>query len=52
MHYHIPKLKSKIDTADNFLKLLGIKKPEIMPKLVIKKKELVEGETKIITLQP
>ena len=52
MHYHLPKLKLKIDKEDKFLKILGIKKPEVLPKLVIKRKDLSEGETKIIILQP
>jgi len=52
MHYKIPKLKIKLDGTDQFLKNLGIKKPESLPKLSIKKKDISEQEAKIIILQP
>ncbi len=52
MHYHIPKLKIKLDSADKFLKTMGIKKLEPLPRLTIKKKELSSEEAKIILLQP
>lgn len=52
MHYRIPKLKIKLDPADKFLKTMGIKKLEPLPKLTIKKKELPSEETEIILLQP
>jgi len=52
MHYNIPKLKIKLDDIDKFLKNLGIKKPESLPKLSIKKKDILTEEAKIIILQP
>ena len=52
MHYKIPKLKIKLDDIDKFLKNLGIKKPELLPKLSIKKKDISTEEAKIIILQP
>ncbi len=52
MHYHIPKLKVKIDGLDKFLKTLGIKKIEPQNKLSVKKKDLSEEEAKIIVLKP
>ena len=51
MHYKIPKLKIKLDDIDKFLKNLGIKKPESLPKLSIKKKDISTEEAKIIILQ-
>jgi len=52
MHYQIPKLKIKLNSLDNFLKTMGIKSLEPIPKLSIKKKDLSEGEAKIILLKP
>jgi len=52
MHYKIPELKIKLDDIDKFLKNLGIKKPELLPKLSIKKKDISTEEAKIIILQP
>ena len=52
MHYHIPGLKLKIDGVDSFLKSLGIKKIETLPKLTIKKKDISTEEVKIIQLEP
>jgi len=52
MHYHIPKLKIKIDKIDDFLKMLNIKNLEPLPKLVIKKKDISSEEAKIIVLEP
>lgn len=52
MHYKIPKLKIKLDDIDKFLKNLGMKKPESLPKLSIRKKDISTEEAKIIILQP
>ena len=52
MHYKVPKLKIKLDDIDKFLKNLGIKKPESLPKLSIRKKDISTEESKIIILQP
>jgi len=52
MHYQVPKLKVKLDGLDKFLKTMGIKSVESLPKLSIKKKDLSEEEIKIIVLKP
>jgi len=68
MHYQVPKLKIhpvksreagakqfngvKLDGLDKFLKTMGIKSIESLPKLSIKKKDLSEEEIKIIVLKP
>ena len=52
MHYQVPKLKIKLDGLDKFLKIMGIKSIESLPKLSIKKKDLSEEEAKIIVLKP
>lgn len=52
MHYHIPKLKIKLDGLDKFLKPLGIKSIEPINKLTIKKKDIPTEEAKIIVLKP
>ena len=51
MHYQIPKLKLKLDELDKFLKIMGLKNPEKLNKLTIKKKELSEEGMKIIVLE-
>lgn len=52
MHYKIPKIKEKLEDLDKFLKVVGVKNPEHLDKLSLKKKDLVaEGETKIIVLE-
>lgn len=51
MHYHIPKLKIKLEGVDKFLKEFGRKSIVPQPKLLIKKKDLTE-ETKLVVLQP
>lgn len=52
MHYKIPGLKIKLDDIDKFLKNLGMKKPESLPKLSIRKKDISMEEAKIVILQP
>lgn len=52
MHYQIPKLRLKLEGLDKFLKSLGIKTLEPLPKLSIKKKDVTEEEAKIIVLNP
>lgn len=52
MHYALPKLKVRLEGIDKFLKALGIKKIEPVPKLSIKKKDISEEEAKIIILKP
>jgi L-ascorbate metabolism protein UlaG (beta-lactamase superfamily) len=50
MYYHLPKLKIKLDGVDKFLKMIGVKKIEPLPKLNIKKKDISADEVKIILL--
>lgn len=52
MHYKLPGLKIKLDGVDKFLKALGIKSLEPLPKLSIKKKDISSEEAKIVVLQP
>src|SRR3989344_4510309 len=52
MHYHIPGLKVKLDGVDKFLKEMGVKSVEPQQKLLIKKKDLPQEETKVMLLKP
>lgn len=56
MHYHLPKLNppagGKLEGVDKFLREMGRKSVEPQPKLLIKKKDLPEEETKIVVLKP
>ncbi len=52
MHFQIPKLKLKLDSADKFLKSMGIKSLAPLPKLTIKKKDISAEEAKIVLLNP
>ena len=52
MHYALPKLKTKLDPLDSFLKVVGVKTPETLAKLSIKKKDLLPEESKVIVLNP
>ncbi|QQG45609.1 MAG: MBL fold metallo-hydrolase [Candidatus Sungiibacteriota bacterium] len=53
MHYKIPGLKITLEGVDAFLKELGAGKIEAQEKLVIKKKDLGEGEkTKVVLMKP
>jgi len=52
MFYSVAGLKEKLDGLDKFLKTLGIKSPEPLEKLSVKKKDLPEDEAKIVVLQP
>lgn len=51
MHYHIPKLKIKIDGLEKFLKAMGVKSPETLNKLTIKKKDIPEEGMEIKVLK-
>lgn len=48
MHYQIPKLRLKLQGVDKFLKVMGIKEPEQVSKLLVKKKDLLGEKTKVI----
>jgi len=52
MHYQIPKLKIKLDGLDKFLKAVGVKKLEPLSRLMIKKKDILSEEAKIVVLKP
>ena len=52
MHYHLPKIKIKLDGVDKFLKEMGKKSVEPQQKLLIKKKDLPAEETSIVVLNP
>lgn len=52
MHYALPKLKVKLEGPEKFLKAMGIKNTEPLPRLNIKKKDLPEEESRIILLKP
>jgi len=51
MNYKIGKSKEKLNSVDEFLKILGIKNMEKMPRLSIKAKDLPKEEVKIIGLE-
>lgn len=50
-HYKIPGLILDLDSKDKFIREMGGKKEE-MEKLTIKKKDLLEEETRVIILEP
>ncbi|MDD5144663.1 MAG: MBL fold metallo-hydrolase [Candidatus Pacebacteria bacterium] len=52
MHYDLPGLKtsSKLEGAEKFLKSMGVKSGETLPKLSVKKKDISAEEAKIIVL--
>ncbi len=52
MHYQIPKLREKLEGVDKFLKTMGIKTLEPLPRLSIKKKDISSEEAKIVLLKP
>ena len=52
MHYLLPKLKAKLNGLDKFLKIMGEKNHESLPKLIVKSKDLTsDEETKTIVLR-
>lgn len=52
MYYRIPGLKIKLEELSKFLKVLGLKSLESLPKLSVKKKDLSEEEARIVVLKP
>lgn len=52
MHYKIPALAIALLTAEPFLKEMGIKNTEAEAKLVIRKKDLPQEETRVMLLKP
>ncbi len=51
MHYQIPKLKMKLESLDKFLKTMGVKSPEMLNKLTVKKKDMPEEGMEIKVLK-
>jgi L-ascorbate metabolism protein UlaG (beta-lactamase superfamily) len=51
MHYHIPKMKIKLEGLEKFLKAMGVKSPEILNKLTVKKKDIPEEGMEIKVLK-
>ncbi len=51
MHYQIPKLKIKLEGLEKFLKAMGVKSPETLNKLTIKKKDISEERLEIKVLK-
>jgi len=51
MHYQLPKSKIKLSPLSEFLKAFGIKNLEPEKKLLLKKKDLLGDEAKIIVLE-
>ena len=52
MHYDLPKLKVKLEGVEKFLKAMGVKSLEPLPKFSVKKKDLPEEETRVVLLKP
>lgn len=52
INYKIPKLKPKLESLDKFCKEMGAPKNKVLPKLTIKKKNLPQGETQVVLLEP
>ena len=50
MHYAIDGLKVKLEPVGAFLKAYGAAGLKAEPKLVVKPKDLVEGETRVVLL--
>lgn len=51
MHYKIPKLEIKLDSADKFLEILGAKSKQAVDKLTVKKKDLPQEGTEVIVMK-
>lgn len=52
MHYHVPGLSIKLEKNEDFLKIMGVKNPETLSRLTLKKKDINPEETKIVVMQP
>ena len=52
MHYRLPELKIKLAAVEDFLKEYGASKGERMDKLTMKRKDLPQGETRVVVLNP
>ncbi|HEY4476187.1 MAG: Zn-dependent hydrolase [Parcubacteria group bacterium GW2011_GWA1_48_11b] len=52
MHYALPNVKVKLAGVGQFLKTMGVKTEEPLPKLSLKHKDLDGEETKVVVLSP
>lgn len=52
MYYRLPGLKTKLEPVDSFLKNMGVKSAEKLPKLKLSKRDLPQEETRTIILYP
>jgi len=50
IHYDLPKLNSKLDKLEEFLKAIGVKSIAPIDSFSIKKKDISKEEAKIIVL--
>jgi L-ascorbate metabolism protein UlaG (beta-lactamase superfamily) len=51
MYYQLPKTKIKLESIEKFAKEMGQKKIEFLDKIVLKKKDLPQEETRVIFLK-
>lgn len=51
MHYHVPGLSIKLEKVEEFLKTMGVKNPETLARLTLKKKDINPEETKIVVME-
>ena len=52
MHYQLAGLKTKLEGLDKFLKAIGQKNKEPLPKLIVKRKDLSSEGMEIVILKP
>jgi len=52
MHYQLPNLTIKLEGVEKFLKEIGLGKQQPVDKLTLKKKDLDEGQAKVIVMKP
>jgi len=52
MHYQLPNLTIKLEGVEKFLKEIGSGKQQPVDKLTLKKKDLDEGQAKVIVMKP
>lgn len=52
MHYRLPGLRVKLAAVEEFLKAAGATAAERLGKLAVKKKDLAEGQTRVVVLEP
>lgn len=51
MYYKLPKAKMKLEAVETFAKEMGQKKIEFLDKIVLKRKDLPQDETRIVFLK-